>query len=51
LTILDLLGRVVITRLLTSDENSLQIPNAMLPPGYYFARLGDEVAKFVVPPR
>lgn len=51
LTILDLLGRVVITRLLTSGENSLQIPNAMLPPGCYFARHAGEVAKFVVPPR
>ncbi len=48
--ICDLLGRTVSTLLVPQNAESLQEPLS-LPPGCYFARLGNQVAKFVVPPR
>jgi hypothetical protein len=50
LEIADLLGRMVLSMPVSIGAESLQCP-LMLPPGCYFARLGDQVAKFVVPPR
>ncbi len=50
LTISDLWGRANESIPVPVGIESLQIPNN-LPPGLYFARLGDQVAKFVVPPR
>ena len=49
--IVDLLGKTVEASLVLPNIGSLQIPTASLPPGCYFARLGDAVAKFIVPPR
>ncbi len=45
--IFDALGRITVRA--TMDGNVARISN--LAPGYYFARLGDQVAKFMVPPR
>jgi hypothetical protein len=45
--IFDALGHLTLRA--TMDGNVAQISN--LPPGFYFARLGDQVAKFIVPPR
>jgi hypothetical protein len=50
LEIIDLLGRKAASYPVPSGFESLQLPNN-LAPGCYFARLGDQVAKFVVPPR
>ncbi|HEX5315354.1 MAG TPA: hypothetical protein VFX22_01790 [Candidatus Kapabacteria bacterium] len=47
--VMDMLGRTIILQNLKPDEKELNI--SFLPPGCYFARLGDQVAKFVVPPR
>jgi hypothetical protein len=45
--IFDALGHLTLRT--PMDGNVAQISN--LHPGYYFARLGDQVAKFIVPPR
>ncbi len=49
--VFDLLGRSVQTIPPPGGVRSLEISTAALSPGCYFARLGDQVAKFVVPPR
>jgi hypothetical protein len=51
IAILDLLGRTAAIFPVPIGTESLQLPMAALPPGCYFARLGDQAAKFVVPPR
>jgi hypothetical protein len=50
LEISDLLGPSEASVEVSTGIESLQLSNN-LPPGCYFARLGDQVAKFVVPPR
>ena len=42
------IGAVVLRTAIGAGETSHEI---LLPPGLYFARLGDQLAKFVVPPR
>jgi hypothetical protein len=49
--IFNTLGMVVSTISLSQSETWHEVPFNQLPPGIYFARLGDQVAKFVVPPR
>lgn len=49
LVLCDILGRTISTILIPSGQTLNQSQN--LPPGCYFARLGNHVAKFVVPPR
>jgi hypothetical protein len=51
LEIYDLLGRNSAIIPIPSGAEYFQFPIVSLPPGCYFARLGDQVAKFVVPPR
>jgi len=51
LNVFNLLGANQIQRSIASGVNSLLCSIEALPPGCYFARLGDQVAKFVVPPR
>jgi hypothetical protein len=51
LEVTNLLGTIVFDLQIESDELNFEIPGTSLPPGCYFARLGDQVAKFVVPPR
>ncbi len=48
LKIANILGVEIARRFIASMRNS-EVLN--LPPGLYFARLGDQVAKFIVPPR
>jgi hypothetical protein len=50
LEISDLLGRSEENVSVPEGIESMQLSNN-IPPGCYFARLGDQVAKFVVPPR
>jgi hypothetical protein len=50
LEICDFLGRATMSITVPGGAESLELPNN-LSPGCYFARLGDQVAKFVVPPR
>ena len=45
------LGAIVSSISLTPRETWHEVPLNQFPPGFYFARLGDQVAKFVVPPR
>jgi hypothetical protein len=49
--VLDLLSRVVAVIPIRTDDLTMDATIPQLPPGCYFARLGDQVAKFVVPPR
>ncbi len=51
LEITDLVGRTATSIPVSSGNESIELPSALLSPGCYFARLGDQVAKFVVPPR
>jgi len=51
LNIFNLLGTIAFSTYVVTEETWTQVPIASLPPGCYFARLGDQVAKFVVPPR
>ncbi len=51
LQIMDLLGRTVSILTIPSGNESLELQFNTLAPGYYFVRLGDQVAKFVIPPR
>jgi hypothetical protein len=51
LMIFNALGRIVLSTNVGAGSGTLAISYQSLPPGCYFARLGDEVAKFVVPPR
>jgi len=51
LRILDVAGRVRKEQTISSDSQEIKISLSQLPPGCYFARLGDQVAKFVVLPR
>ncbi len=51
LEVMDMLGRIVFSTSLAPSETWHEVPLEQLPPGCYFARLGDQVAKFVVPPR
>lgn len=51
LTLFDQLGVVRAKFDIPSRVNNERISATNLPPGCYFARLGDQVAKFVVPPR
>jgi hypothetical protein len=51
LEIYDLLGRNATKVDIPSAAEFVELPTAPLPPGLYFARLGNQVAKFVVPPR
>ncbi|HEX5317208.1 MAG TPA: hypothetical protein VFX22_11210 [Candidatus Kapabacteria bacterium] len=48
LEVLDILGRTVSIAHILSGQS---LTDLALPPGCYFTRLGNEVAKFVVPPR
>ena len=48
LQLVDFLGR---TQNILIPAGISRLPSLLLPPGCYFARLGDRVAKFVVPPR
>lgn len=50
LEIEDLLGRVITSFNLLARQTQFR-STVFLPPGLYFARLGDQMAKFVVPPR
>jgi hypothetical protein len=49
--IYDFLGRTLAVIQIPTGTESIVMPMALLHPGFYFARLGDQVAKFVVPPR
>ncbi len=49
--IFDFLGKSDLKYLIPCTSSTLDLPVYHLPPGCYFARLGDQVAKFVVPPR
>ncbi len=49
LAIVDYLGRTTERVFVRANQTEVEIGS--LPPGLYFARLGDQVAKFVVPPR
>jgi hypothetical protein len=51
LELYDLLGRNVALIQIPSSTEFIELPIASLPPGCYFAQLGDQVAKFVVPPK
>lgn len=51
LKIYDFLGRTIEVVPIPISTAYLELPTASLSPGCYFARLGDQVAKFVVPPR
>ncbi|MDP4198720.1 MAG: hypothetical protein Q8922_13870 [Bacteroidota bacterium] len=51
LEILNLIGRNVGGFPIPPDCEQIQIRIADLPPGCYFARIGNQFAKFVVPPR
>jgi hypothetical protein len=51
LTIFDQLGHVRFVSDVQAGMTSEEVSLNTLPPGCYFARLGDQVAKFVVPPR
>ncbi len=46
--VMDMLGRTIILQALKPDEREININ--VLPPGCYLARLGNQVAKFMVPP-
>jgi hypothetical protein len=48
LQISDILGKKIFTRPVPAGQT---LDQEALPPGFYFARLGDQVAKFIVPPR
>ena len=48
LEVMNLLGRKIATLPIYSDCSSMHLPELILPPGLYFARLGNEIAKFVV---
>ena len=51
LKIYDLLGRIAAVVSIPISTDYLELPTASLSPGCYFARLDNQVAKFVVPPR
>ncbi|HEX5317209.1 MAG TPA: hypothetical protein VFX22_11215, partial [Candidatus Kapabacteria bacterium] len=51
LEIFNTLSRKVADEVVLAGSLSLDHRISSLPPGCYFARLGDEVAKFIVPPR
>jgi len=51
LEIYDLLGRNAATVEVPIGAEFVELPTTFLIPGCYFARLGDQVAKFVVAPR
>ncbi len=48
LDLVSLLGSKMISIPIYSECSSMQLPEAILPPGLYFARLGNEIAKFIV---
>jgi hypothetical protein len=49
--VMDMLGRIVSSISLSPSETWHEVNIAQFPPGCYFARLGDQMAKFIVPPR
>ena len=49
--IFNLLGKKISLISIRSREYGLEALTPDLPPGCYFARLGDQVAKFIIPPR
>jgi hypothetical protein len=51
LEIYDLLGRIAALISIPSNAEFIELLAESFPPGCYFARLGNQVAKFVVPPR
>lgn len=51
LNVIDMLGRIAFSIFLLPSETWHEVQLEQFPPGCYFARLGDQVAKFVVPPR
>ncbi len=51
LSVINLLGGTAQSVMISSGAALHQVSLNKLPPGCYFARLDDEVAKFVVPPR
>ncbi len=51
LEVIDMLGRIAFSIFLPPSEAWYEVQLDQFPPGCYFARLGDQVAKFMVPPR
>ncbi len=49
LEVYDFLARLVQTLAISKGQQSLDLETTSLSPGLYFARLGDQVAKFIVP--
>ena len=50
LRIYNMLGSTQLQARIASGVSQFECPSGKLPPGCYFARLGDQLAKFVVPP-
>jgi hypothetical protein len=51
LGVYDFLGRQVELLFISSGAESVELPTSSFIPGCYFARLGGQLAKFIVPPR
>jgi len=49
--IVNIFGRVLLESTIPPGNVSQKLLQSQFAPGCYFARLGDQVAKFVVPPR